>query len=294
MRGGFFTSMLTPFRGDHVDEPRFAALVERQAAAEVDGLVVCALPGEGPTLTEEERRRIVRIAVDAARGRMPVVAATGTGSTQKSIHLTRAAEEEGASAVIVVTPYYSRPTQEGLRRHYEAIARASSLPIVIENAPERTNVEMAPETIARLAEIEAIVGFVDETRSHLRRLENALACGNRIRKFASGDLACLFNGPRPHSCISVAANIAPAFYRRVWLSQAPMGGGETNDTLRRAAELCRALGDEPEAATAKYALSQLIADFDPTVRLPLVRPADPRLKLIRDAIAALPESAREI
>jgi len=196
--------------------------------------------------------------------------------------------------VIVVTPYYSRPTQEGLRRHYEAIARASSLPIVIENAPERTNVEIAPETIARLAEIEAIVGFVDETRSHLRRLENALACGNRIRKFASGDLACLFNGPRPHSCISVAANIAPAFYRRVWLSQAPMGGGETDDTLRRAAELCRALGDEPETATAKYALSQLIADFDPTVRLPLVRPADPRLKLIRDAIAALPESAREI
>jgi 4-hydroxy-tetrahydrodipicolinate synthase len=293
MRSGLFTSMLTPFRGDAVDEPRFAALVERQVAAEVDGLVVCARPGEGPSLTSEERRRIVRIAVDAVRGRMPVIAATGTGSTQKTIELTRAAEGEGASAVIVVTPYYTRPTQDGIRRHYEAIARAGKLPVVIENAPERTSIELAPETIARLAEVEAIVGFVDETRNHLRRLENALACGDRIRRFVPGDLAYLLFGPRPHGCISVAANIAPAFYRHVWQSRSRMDGGEADDTLKRAAELCRALGDEPEAATVKYALSRLIADFDPGVRLPLVGPTEQRRNLIEGAIAALPELAAE-
>jgi 4-hydroxy-tetrahydrodipicolinate synthase len=283
--------MITPFRQGVVDETCFAALVERQAEAGMDGLIVCALSGEGPSLPADERRRIVRIAVEAARGRMPVIAATGTSSTQKTIELTRAAAEEGASAAIVVTPYYTRPTQDGVCLHYTAIAREGGLPLIVENAPDRTNIEIAPETVARLADVEAIIGFVDETRNHVRRVENALACGTRIRRFVPGDLSYLLFGPRPHGCISVAANIAPEFFRYAWESRSRTDG-EPDHALEQAAGLCRALGDEPEAATVKYALSRLIADFDPEVRLPLVGPGDRRRDLIREAVAALPKLAR--
>src|SRR5579871_6477709 len=148
---GVFTALVTPFRGGALDEDAFVALVERQIAGGVHGLVPVGTTGETSTLSHEEHRRVVQLCVETARRRVPVIAGAGSNSTAEAIELTRHAKEVGADAALVVTPYYNRPSQEGLYRHYAALAEAVDLPIVVYNVPSRTSVDIANETLQRLA-----------------------------------------------------------------------------------------------------------------------------------------------
>src|SRR5436190_14648291 len=171
---GVLPALVTPFRDGQVDEKAFVALVERQIAAGVHGLVPVGTTGEGSTLSHEEHRRVVELCVQTARGRVPVIAGAGSNSTAEAIDLVRHAKAVGADAALVVTPYYNRPSQEGLYRHYEAINDAVELPIIVYNVPSRTSIDLSNATLARLAKLPNIVGIKDATgdlgRASLQRL----------------------------------------------------------------------------------------------------------------------------
>ncbi|MDQ0470951.1 dihydrodipicolinate synthase family protein [Labrys wisconsinensis] len=287
MLQGSLTLLVTPFRGADVDESAFESLVAWQAAEGADGLVTGTLAGEGPTLAPHERDRLVRMAVAAAGG-LPVVAATGTNATATTIAATRAARAAGAAAALIVAPFYSRPTQEGLFRHFEAVARAVDLPIVIGNAPGRTAVEIEPATLERLLAIPAFVGLADETTDAYRRAANALIAGGRAVRLAAGEFAAEIPGlPPAEGCLSLAANVAPglcAAFLRARAVTDPHGLPLIGDRLLT---LCRALDGDPEPAAAKYAVSLLRPAIDPTPRLPIVPVTAATAARLRCAIAGL-------
>ena len=153
---GVMTALITPFRDGEVDEPALRGLVERQIEAGIDGLVPCGSTGESATLSHEEHNRVVEITIEAAAGRVPVVAGTGSNSTAEAIALTAHAKEAGASGALLLSPYYNKPTQEGIYEHYAAVARETALPLVIYNIPGRTASNIAPETVGRLAQLEHV------------------------------------------------------------------------------------------------------------------------------------------
>jgi len=174
---GVFTALVTPFLGGALDESAFAALVERQIAAGVHGLVPVGTTGESATLSHAEHRRVVSLTVEIAAARVPVIAGAGSNSTEEAIALARHAKAAGADAALVVTPYYNRPSQEGLFLHYSAIAAAVDLPIVIYNVPSRTSVDIANDTLARLSKVPNIVGIKDATGDMGRASLQRLVCG---------------------------------------------------------------------------------------------------------------------
>jgi 4-hydroxy-tetrahydrodipicolinate synthase len=186
MFSGALSALITPFRDGAVDEKAFRDLIEWQIAAGIDGIVPCGSTGESATLSHDEHERVIEIAVDQARRRVPVVAGTGSNATAEAIRLTAHAREVGADGVLMISPYYNKPTQEGIYQHYKAVAAAVDIPIVVYNIPGRTGSNIAPETIARLAEIRQIVavkeasGVMDQTSDILR------LCGDRIA-ILSGD-----------------------------------------------------------------------------------------------------------
>src|SRR5437763_7124562 len=161
MLTGSMTALVTPFRAGEIDRRALAALVERQIDAGTHGLVPCGSTGEAATLTHDEHVEVVREVVRAARGRVPVIAGTGSNSTAEAIRLTRGAEEVGANAALLISPYYNRPTQEGIYRHYAAVAEATRLPIIVYNIPGRTGSNLPPEPLARLSRIGNIAGVKD-------------------------------------------------------------------------------------------------------------------------------------
>jgi len=207
---GAFTALVTPFRGGGVDETAFAALVERQIAAGVHGLVPVGTTGESATLSHAEHGRVVSLTVEIAAGRVPVIAGAGSYSTAEAIALTRHAKAAGADAALVVTPFYNRPSQEGLFLHYSAIAAAVDLPIVIYNVPSRTSVDIGNETLARLAKLPGVVGIKDATGDMGRASLQRRACGAGWTML-SGDYpsALGYMAHGGHGCISVTANVAP-------------------------------------------------------------------------------------
>jgi 4-hydroxy-tetrahydrodipicolinate synthase len=208
---GSMVALVTPMREDGgVDEAAFARLIEWQIAEGTHGIVPVGTTGESPTLTHDEHKRVVEIAVEVARRRVPVVAGAGSNSTAEAIGLARHAKKAGADAALVVTPYYNKPTQDGLLRHYTAIADAAALPIVIYNIPGRSVIDMSVETMARLAKHPWIVGVKDATANLTRPLHTTRACGRDFVQLSGEDhtvLACLASGG--HGCISVTANVAP-------------------------------------------------------------------------------------
>jgi len=292
MFNGVFTTLLTPFSGDDIDEPPFAACTDFQVAQGVAGLVTCAIAGEGPTLSPAERYRLTRIAVEVAARRVPVLAAAGTNCTATTIELARAARTAGASAVILVVPYYSKPSQEGIFRHVEAVARAVDLPIIVENAPSRTNVEIAPATLERLAGLPAVVGLLDGASDPQRLMDNAKACGDRLIRLAPRETAPAIGLPAPQACLSLAANIAPRHCCAAW------DAGPASCTLAsisgaydmagtRLRLLYRALDMEPEPIAAKYAASLHHPGFDSRPRLPLTPAREETCAMIRVVLAHL-------
>lgn len=207
---GSITALITPFRGGRVDLKAFESFVERQIGEGTQGLVPCGTTGESPTLSDEEFAAVVAAAVKAAKGRVPVIAGTGSNSTTHAIELTQLAQKLGADAALVVTPYYNRPTQEGLYLHYAAIAEATRLPVLIYNIPARSAVDMSVDTMARLAKTTNIVGVKDATANLARVSQQRAACGTDFIQISGEDGTALgFNAHGGVGCISVTSNIAP-------------------------------------------------------------------------------------
>ncbi len=284
---GSIVALITPFRNGAVDERAFQDLIAWHVEAGTEGFVPVGTTGESPTLSHAEHERVVELCVEAVAGRRPVIAGTGSNATEEAISLTRHAKRAGADAALVVTPYYNKPTQEGLYRHYKAIHDAADLPIVIYNIPGRSVVDMTSATMARLAELPNIVGVKDSTGDIVRPLLTTAACGEDFAQLTGEDantLAFLAHGG--HGAISVTANVAPhlcAQMHGAWRT------GETGTALaihRRLMGLHRNLFLESNPAPAKYALSRL-GRCTTEVRLPLVEVT----KATRDAIDAALERA---
>ncbi|HKI59573.1 MAG TPA: 4-hydroxy-tetrahydrodipicolinate synthase, partial [Mariprofundaceae bacterium] len=182
---GTMTALVTPFKNGHIDEEAFLAHLDRQIEAGVDALIPAGTTGEAATLTYDEHKHLIDITVQHVAGRVPVIAGTGSNNTAESIELTQAAKELGADAALLISPYYTKPTQEGIYQHYRAVAEAVHLPQMIYNVPGRTNSNIQPETVARLAEIPNIVGIKDATGDMAQLTRTYMACGDKL-DFISG------------------------------------------------------------------------------------------------------------
>jgi 4-hydroxy-tetrahydrodipicolinate synthase len=207
---GCLTALITPFRGGNVDHRALAALVEAQIAAGIHGLVPCGSTGEAATLTHDEHLEVVRTVVKAARRRVPVLAGAGSNSTAEAIRLTRGAEEAGADGALLISPYYNKPTQEGIFQHYAAVAEASRLPLVVYNIPGRTSSNLTPETITRLSRVKNIVGVKEASGSMAQILDIIEGTGPEFAVYAGDDvmtLATMTAGGQ--GAISVTSNVAP-------------------------------------------------------------------------------------
>lgn len=283
---GSIVALITPFRNGAVDEGALGSLVDWHVEQGTHGVVPVGTTGESPTLSHAEHERVVEVVVEAARGRLPVIAGTGSNSTEEAIRLTRHAKEVGADAALVVTPYYNKPTQSGLFAHFKAIHDAVDLPIVIYNIPPRSVIDMTVETMAALARLPNIVGVKDATVDLARPLLTAAECGDDFVQVSGEDptaLAFLAHGGV--GCISVTANVAP---RQCAELQDRWQQGDAAGALalqRRLMPLHKALFVETSPAPVKYAASRL-GKCEPTVRLPLVAPSEASKRLIDDAMVA--------
>jgi 4-hydroxy-tetrahydrodipicolinate synthase len=207
---GVYTALITPFRDGEIDEPTLHELVEYQIAAGVDGLVPCGSTGESATMSHAEHRRVIELVVAATRGRVPVIAGTGSNNTREAIELTRHAKEAGADGALLISPYYNKPTQDGIVAHYGEIASATDFPLVVYNIPGRTASNMLPATIARLAEIEQIVG-VKEACGDLGQISDMIVRCPADFAVLSGDDALTLPIMAVGGCgvISTSSNVAP-------------------------------------------------------------------------------------
>lgn len=211
MFAGSLVAIVTPFKNGRVDELALGDLIEFQIANGTDGIVPCGTSGESATLTYEEHDRVIEFTVEAARRRVPVIAGTGSNSTDEAITLTKHAKQAGADGALLICPYYNKPTQEGLYRHYKAIAEAVDLPLVVYNIPSRTSVNILPTTIARLSSIRNIVAIKEGAGSLGQVSEIIQACGDRITVLAGDDALTLpMMAVGAQGVITVTANIAPA------------------------------------------------------------------------------------
>lgn len=207
---GTLPALVTPFKNDAIDEEALRAIVERCIEGGVDGLVPCGTTGESVTLSEEEHARVVRIVVEQAKKRVPVVAGAGTVSTRHTIHLAELCQKAGADGLLLVCPYYNRPTQEGLEAHFRAIAKACSLPSILYNIPVRTGIDLSVETLAKLSDVKSIVGMKEATGNVLRSQQILATCGDRFTVLSGDDtltLPILAVGGK--GVISVTANLLP-------------------------------------------------------------------------------------
>jgi len=282
---GSFTALVTPFSKDgSLDEKAFRALVAWQIAEGTNGLVPVGTTGESPTLSHDEHKRVVEWCVDEAKGRVPVVAGSGSNSTREAIDLSRHAEKAGADAVLVVTPYYNKPTQEGLYQHFKAINEAIGIPILIYNIPGRSVVDMSVDTMKRLFELKNIAGVKDATANLVRVSQQRAELGSDFNQLSGEDSTALaFNAHGGHGCISVTSNVAPrlcADFQGACLR----GDYATALTLQdKLMPLHLALFVESNPGPAKYALSTL-GRCTEAVRLPLVTLADKSKAAVRDAM----------
>ncbi len=285
---GSLTALATPFENDDIAEKAFADLVAWQIDQGGEGLVVGGVTGEAPTLSPREQRRLIEIAVETASRRVPIVAATGTNCTRESIALAQAAEASGATAALIVTPYYNKPNQEGLYRHFRDIANAVGIPLILENDPSRTCVEVRPETLAKLAEIPNIVGIQDVTCELSRFSVQSLASAPNFIQWSGDDSASLLFRMAGGTCsVSVVANVVP----RLWadLRRACDAGDWTRarSIQTRLKPLVAALQLEANPGPVKYALSLAHPWFSATLRLPLVAVSQQTARAIDSALREL-------
>lgn len=282
---GSMPALVTPFRNGDVDYDCFAEFVNWQIEEGSSALVPCGTTGESPTLSHGEHKRVVEKCIEAAGGRVPVIAGAGSNSTAEAIDFTQHAEASGADAALVVTPYYNKPNQEGMYQHFRAVHDASSLPILIYNIPGRSVVDMNVETMARLAnDCPRIVGVKDASNDLTRPAVTRLAIKKRFTQVSGEDGTILpFMAQGGHGCISVTANVAPALcaeFQRAWQAGERQRAEEINDRLM---PLHAALFSEPSPQPVKYALS-LLGKLENELRLPLIPVAEHTKTLIREAM----------
>jgi 4-hydroxy-tetrahydrodipicolinate synthase len=281
---GSFTALVTPFRNGNVDEQAFRRLVDWQIAEGTNGLVPVGTTGESPTLSHDEHRQVVEWCIEQVKGRVPVIAGAGSNSTSEAIELARHAEECGASAVLVVTPYYNKPTQEGLYQHFKAVNDAIGIPIIIYNIPARSVIDMSVETMKRLFELKNIAGVKDATANVVRVSQQRAAMGADFNQLSGEDASALgFMAHGGHGCISVTSNVAPRLCAEF---QDACRNGDYALALKlqdKLMPLHSALFIETNPAPAKYALSVLGKCAD-AVRLPMVSLAERSKAAVRAAM----------
>lgn len=272
MLRGSITALVTPFaNGGAFDEKAFRAFVEWQIGEGTKGLVPVGTTGESPTLSHDEHRQVVGACVAVAKGRVPVIAGAGSNNTEEAVGLVRFAEQVGADAVLVVTPYYNKPTQRGLYAHFAAVAKATKLPVIIYNIPPRSIIDMSPETMGRLAhDFSNIVGVKDATGKVERVSEQRITCGKEFIQLSGEDASALgFNAHGGVGAISVTSNVAPRLCAE--FQEATLTGDWTKalELQDRLMPLHKALFIEPGVSGTKYALSKL-GKVENVLRSPLV------------------------
>jgi 4-hydroxy-tetrahydrodipicolinate synthase len=281
---GSFTALVTPFKNGSVDEQMFRDIVEWQITEGTNGLVPVGTTGESPTLSHDEHKKVVEWCLDQAKGRVPVVAGAGSNSTKEAIELAQHAEKAGADAVLVVTPYYNKPTQEGMYQHYKAINDAIGIPIIIYNIPPRSVVDMSVDTMKRLFELKNIAGVKDATANMARVSQQRAALGPDFNQLSGEDITALgFNAHGGHGCISVTSNVAPRLCSEF---QAACGRGDYAAALKlqdKLAPLHQNLFVETSPAPVKYAMS-LIGKCSINVRLPMVPASEKAQAAVREAM----------
>jgi len=282
---GSLVALITPMRDDgSVDERAYAAFVDWQIKEGTHGVVPVGTTGESPTLSHDEHRRVVEIAIEVAKGRVPVIAGAGSNSTEGAIALTRHAKEAGADAALIVTPYYNKPTQEGMFLHFTAIADAVDLPIIIYNIPPRSVVDMSVETMARLAKHPNIVGVKDATANLTRPLHTTRACGTDFCQLSGEDHTALsYNAAGGHGCISVTANVAPRLCSEMQTAWAEGRLADAMAIQNRLVPLHDALFSETSPGPVKYAASLLGRTAD-RCRLPLAPLMEPTRARVKAAM----------
>jgi len=271
---GAIVAIVTPFKKGKVDEAALRKLIEFQIKNGTDGIVPCGTTGESSTLSHEEHDKVVEIAIDAAKKRVPVIAGTGSNSTAEAIRLTRHAYKAGADGALMVAPYYNRPTQEGLYQHYKAVAEAVPIPIIVYNIPGRTGVNINPDTLARMAKIKNIVG-VKEASGSIKQMSDVISlCGPNFTVLSGDDLFTLpLMAMGGHGVISVVSNVAPADMAGLVDAFAAGDLKKAKSLHFKMAGLIDALFIETNPTPVKAALS-LMKKISYEVRLPLYKLSD--------------------
>ena len=281
---GSFTALVTPFKNGSVDEKAFRDLVDWQIAEGTNGLVPVGTTGESPTLSHHEHKDVVQWCVNQTRGRVPVVAGAGSNSTDEAIELARHAEGAGADAVLVVTPYYNKPTQEGLYRHFKAINDAIGIPIIIYNIPGRSVIDISVDTMKRLYELKNIAGVKDATANMTRVSQQRAELGEDFNQLSGEDITALgFMAHGGHGCISVTSNVAPRLCAEF---QSSCLKGDFAAALKlqdKLAPLHINLFVETSPAPIKYALS-LLGKCANALRLPMVPASEKAQAAVRQAM----------
>ena len=281
---GSFTALVTPFKNGGLDEDAFRKLVEWQIAEGTQGLVPVGTTGESPTLSHDEHHRVVEWCIDQAKGRVPVIAGAGSNSTAEAIDLAKHAEKAGASAVLVVTPYYNKPTQEGMYVHFKAVNDAIGIPIIIYNIPPRSVVDMSVDTMKRLYELKNIAGVKDATANIARVSQQRAAMGPDFIQLSGEDMTALaYNAAGGHGCISVTSNVAPALCAQLQGATAAGDYAKALTVQDRLIPLHDAIFFEPGVAGAKCGLAQL-GRCTEQVRPPLLSVTDKTREAIKKAM----------
>jgi len=281
---GSFPALVTPFRNGELDLDTLGKLVEWHIGEGSHGLVPVGTTGESPTLSHEEHERVIEEVVRAAAGRIPVIAGAGSNNTLEAIRFMRHAEQVGADAALVVTPYYNKPTQAGMIAHFTALHDCCDLPIIIYNIPSRSVVDMTPETMGRLARLPRIIGVKDATGDLARVSAQRITCGKEFIQISGEDATAHgFNAQGGVGVISVTANVAPKLVAQV--QEATLGGDYATalELQDRLMPLHRAIFVEPGLVSVKYAMSRLGLCSE-EVRLPLVGLSEPAKALVEDGL----------
>jgi len=281
---GSITALVTPFRNGKVDEATFTRFIDWQIAEGTNGLVPVGTTGESPTLDHEEHKRVIELSVKAAKKRVPVIAGTGSNSTDEAVELSQFAEKAGADAVLVVTPYYNKPTQEGMYQHFKAVNDAIGIPIIIYNIPPRSVVDMSVDTMARLFELKNIAGVKDATASVVRVSQQRAKMGEDFNQLSGEDATVLgYMAHGGHGCISVTSNVAPRLcseFHLAWQKGDLKTALKLHDKLM---PLHNNLFIESNPAPVKYALS-LLGKMEERLRLPMVPVSEPTRVAVRSAM----------
>ena len=281
---GSFTALVTPFKNGSLDEAAFRSLVNWQITEGTHGLVPVGTTGESPTVSHDEHKRVVDWCVAQVKGRVPVIAGAGSNSTKEAVELSQHAEKAGANAVLIVTPYYNKPTQEGMYQHFKAINDAINIPIIIYNIPPRSVIDMSVDTMKRLFELKNIAGVKDATANVVRVSQQRGTLGEGFNQLSGEDATALgFMAHGGHGCISVTANVAPRLcseFHLAWQKGDVATALKLHDKLM---PLHQHLFVETNPAPAKYALS-VLGKCAETVRLPMVPVAEKTRGVVRDAM----------